>query len=197
MEKTGESRHHCLADFVAPHTAAHVDYCGLFAVTMGQEVEDFAETFEKGHSDDYMGIMVKALGDRLAEAYAEYLHAIVRKDVWGYAPHEDLGMKDLIMEKYRGIRPAPGYPACPDHTEKQKIWSLLEVEKRAGIRLTENFAMTPPSSVSGYYFAHPEAQYFRVGMVDEDQLEDYAKRKGWSLEVAKKWLAPNDGSQDS
>lgn len=165
-------------------------YIGLFAVTMGQVVDDFASQAEdKG--DDYTSIMAKALGDRMAEALTEYLHLKVRQDYWGYCPEENVSIEELIKENYRGIRPAPGYPACPDHTEKAKIWRLLQVESAISASLTENFAMMPASSVSGYYFAAREASYFRVGSLGMDQVQDYAIRKGWSNEEAMRWLAPN------
>jgi 5-methyltetrahydrofolate--homocysteine methyltransferase len=156
-----------------------------------QGVEAFAGEFEQ-RGDDYQSIMVKALGDRFAEALAEYMHKKVR-GLWGYGAHEQLSLESLLEEQYRGIRPAPGYPACPDHTEKRKIWSLLQVDTAIGLSLTENCAMTPASSVSGYYFAHPEAKYFNVGKIDRDQVIDYAKRKGMSIEEVERWLAPNVG----
>ncbi|HAW74491.1 MAG TPA: methionine synthase, partial [Alteromonas australica] len=141
--------------------------------------------------DDYNGIMVKAVADRLAEAFAEYLHERVRKEYWGYAKDEDLSNEELIREKYQGIRPAPGYAACPEHTEKQVIWDLLDAEKHTGMKLTESYAMWPGASVSGWYFAHPESKYFAVAKIQSDQVEDYASRKGWTLEEAEKWLSPN------
>ena len=141
--------------------------------------------------DDYNGIMVKAVADRLAEAFAEYLHERVRKEYWGYAKDEDLSNEELIREKYQGIRPAPGYAACPEHTEKQIIWDLLDAEKHTGMKLTESYAMWPGASVSGWYFAHPESKYFAVAKIQSDQVEDYASRKGWTLEEAEKWLSPN------
>jgi 5-methyltetrahydrofolate--homocysteine methyltransferase len=180
----------CLSDFVAPKELASTDYLGAFAVVC-HGVEAFAGEFEQ-RGDDYQSIMVKALGDRFAEALAEYMHKQVRA-LWGYGAKEDLSLESLLEEKYRGIRPAPGYPACPDHTEKRKIWSLLQVEKSIGLSLTENCAMMPASSVSGFYFAHPEAKYFNVGKIDRDQVVDYAKRKGMSIEEAERWLAPNLG----
>ena len=161
-----------------------------FAVTIGARVEEMAKTFEEAN-DDYSGIMVKALGDRLAEAFAELMHERVRKDLWGYAPSETLANDELIGERYRGIRPAPGYPACPDHTEKRTLFALLEAEARAGLTLTESCAMWPASSVSGFYFSHPESTYFGVGKLGRDQVADYADRKGISLEEAEAWLAPN------
>jgi 5-methyltetrahydrofolate--homocysteine methyltransferase len=151
-----------------------------------------AAAYEAAH-DDYNAIMVKALADRLAEALAELLHQRVRREYWGYAPDEVLDSDALIRERYRGIRPAPGYPACPEHTEKGVLWELLDVERLAGMRLTESFAMDPAASVSGFYFAHPEARYFTVGRIGRDQVEDYARRKGFDLATAEQWLAPNLG----
>ena len=165
---------------------------GAFAVTAGVGLEKLVEAYEADH-DDYSSIMAKALADRLAEAFAEHLHHRVRREYWGYAHDETLGKDDLIAERYRGIRPAPGYPACPDHTEKRLLWELLDVERRVDIRLTESFAMAPASSVSGYYFSHPEAQYFGVGRIGRDQVEDYAKRRKIPIEEAERWLAPNLG----
>jgi len=183
--------YYCLVDFVAPKESGRKDYLGGFAVTAGEEVEDFAKTL-KAKNDDYSAIMVKALGDRFAEALAEMMHKKARI-IWGFGKDENLSFEGLINEKYRGIRPAPGYPACPDHTEKGLLWSLLDAEKNVGITLTENFAMNPPSSVSGFYFAHPEAKYFHVGQIDRDQVDDYARRKNMSVEVVEKWLRPNLG----
>jgi 5-methyltetrahydrofolate--homocysteine methyltransferase len=154
-------------------------------------VEVFAKEFEAAH-DDYQAIMVKALGDRFAEALAEYMHREARA-LWGYGAGESLSIEGLIKEEYRGIRPAPGYPACPDHTEKSKIWSVLKVRESIGLSLTESYAMNPGSSVSGFYFAHPDAKYFNVGKIDRDQVMDYAKRKGMSIEEVERWLAPNLG----
>jgi 5-methyltetrahydrofolate--homocysteine methyltransferase len=179
-----------LADFVAPADSGLKDYIGAFAVTAGIGTQELATAYEKQH-DDYSSIMVKALADRLAEAFAERMHERVRKEFWGYAADEALDNDALIQERYQGIRPAPGYPACPDHTEKATLFSLLEAEARAGIRLTEGFAMMPASSVSGFYFWHPEAEYFGVGRIDKDQVEDYARRKGMDLLTAERWLAPN------
>ena len=178
-----------LADFIAPKESGLADYIGAFAVTVGHGVEEFAKSFEEAN-DDYNAIMSKALGDRLAEAFAEYLHHRVRQE-WGYGRNENLTNDELIREKYRGIRPAAGYPACPDHTEKQLLWELLEVENHTGIKLTESCAMWPASSVSGLYFAHPKAKYFAVGKIDRDQVKDWAKRKDMSLTDAERWLAPN------
>ncbi len=181
----------CLADFVAPAGTAE-DYLGAFAVTAGIGLDEHVARLEAAH-DDYSAIMLKALADRLAEAFAERLHQRVRTELWGYASDEDLDNAALIAEQYRGIRPAPGYPACPDHTEKATLWQLLDVERAAGISLTESFAMLPTAAVSGWYFAHPEARYFAVGKIGQDQAEDYASRKGWRLGMAERWLAPNLG----
>lgn len=179
-----------LADFIAPASSGIKDYIGCFCVTAGWGADELAAAHEDA-LDDYQAIMIKALADRLAEASAEYWHEQVRKKYWGYATDEKLNNEALIQEKYQGIRPAPGYPACPDHQEKQTIWEILEVEKNIGVKLTENLAMWPAASVSGYYFAHPKARYFGLGKIKEDQLADYAARKGISLEEARKWLAPN------
>ena len=162
------------------------------AVTAGIGIEKLVEQFEKDH-DDYNSIMIKAIADRLAEAFAEKMHELVRKEFWGYAKDEELTTEDLIKEEYLGIRPAPGYPACPDHTEKRLLFDLLQAEKNAGIELTENFAMYPAASVSGFYFGHPESKYFGIGKINKDQVEDYAKRKGKDLAFIEKWLAPNLG----
>jgi len=182
----------CLSDFIAPKSSGKTDWIGAFAVTAGIGVKYLVEQYEKEH-DDYSAIMVKAIADRLAEAFAELLHKKVRTEFWGYAKDEDLSDTDLIKEKFVGIRPAPGYPACPDHTEKQKIWDLLDVVTNIGISLTESFAMDPAASVSGLYFAHPKSQYFSVGKITKDQVGDYAKRKEISVSEAEKWLAPNLG----
>jgi 5-methyltetrahydrofolate--homocysteine methyltransferase len=179
-----------LADYVAPIDSAHHDYVGTFCVTAGFGTDEIAAQFEADH-DDYNSIMVKALSDRLAEAFAEYLHEKVRKEVWGYAPDEVLSGEELIKEAYTGIRPAPGYPACPDHLEKLTLWDLMQVEERIGVTLTESLAMWPAASVSGYYLAHPEAKYFGLGKIKRDQLEDYAKRRGVDIKTAEKWLMPN------
>ncbi|HDF2329953.1 TPA: methionine synthase [Morganella morganii] len=180
----------CLADFVAPPGIP--DYLGAFAVTGGLEEDTLAAQFEAEH-DDYNKIMVKALSDRLAEGFAEYLHEQVRKTVWGYSPDEDLDNDLLIRENYQGIRPAPGYPACPEHTEKSKIWELLDVESHTGMRLTESYAMWPGASVSGWYFSHPQSRYFAVAQIQKDQIEDYATRKGMPVKELERWLAPNLG----
>jgi 5-methyltetrahydrofolate--homocysteine methyltransferase len=179
-----------LADFIAPIETGKTDYIGAFAVTAGLGIEALVEKFEKDH-DDYNSIMIKALADRLAEAFAECLHQRVRREFWGYAKDEQLGNDELIDEKYAGIRPAPGYPACPDHTEKRILFDLLDAEARADIKLTESFAMYPASSVSGWYFSHPESRYFGLGKIARDQVEDYARRKGMTVAEVERWLAPN------
>ena len=181
---------YCLSDFVAPVGSGINDYIGAFAVTGGIGEDELAASYEE-KGDDYNAIMVKAVADRLAEAFAEYLHEQVRKQYWGYAPDESLSNDDLIREKYQGIRPAPGYAACPEHTEKQLIWDLLNAEEHTGMKLTESYAMWPGASVSGWYFAHPEARYFAVAKIQQDQVEDYATRKGWDIETAQRWLGPN------
>ena len=179
---------HCLADYLAPKAGGRADYLGGFAVTSGHGVDAFAAEFAAKH-DDYSAIMVQALGDRLAEALAELMHKAAR-DASGYGRTENLPMADILREKYRGIRPAPGYPACPDHTEKRTLFDLLQAEQATGIHLTESFAMTPASAVSGFYFNHPGAKYFAVGKLARDQVEDYARRKGLPVPEAEKWLAP-------
>ena len=178
-----------LADFVAPQSKAVKDYIGTFCVSTGFGVREIAERFEK-ENDDYNSIMIKALADRLAEAFAEYLHKEVRTQYWGYAPEENLTNEELIKEAYKGIRPAPGYPACPDHLEKETLWEMMEVEEHIGVKLTESYAMWPAASVSGYYFAHPEAKYFGLGKIKEDQLLDYSKRRNITIDEARKWLNP-------
>ncbi|MGH3145869.1 MAG: vitamin B12 dependent-methionine synthase activation domain-containing protein, partial [Rubrobacter sp.] len=183
---------HCLADFVAPRSTGLEDHIGLFAVTAGLGADEAARRFEEDN-DDYSAIMVKALADRLAEAFAELLHRRVRKEYWGFAADEKLDSEALIREEYKGIRPAPGYPACPEHTEKRTLWGLLDVENNADITLTESCAMSPGAAVSGYYFSHPDSRYFGVAEIGRDQAQDYAKRKDWNLEEAEKWLAPNLG----
>jgi 5-methyltetrahydrofolate--homocysteine methyltransferase len=179
-----------LADFVAPRESGIADYVGAFAVTAGAGAAELAASFEAAH-DDYNAILAKALADRLAEAFAERLHERVRREYWGYAPDESLENADLIREKYQGIRPAPGYPACPDHTEKRTLFDLLRAESNAGIALTESYAMLPAASVSGYYFWRPESQYFGVGKIERDQAEDYARRKELPLSTVERWLSPN------
>jgi 5-methyltetrahydrofolate--homocysteine methyltransferase len=178
-----------LADFVAPRGCGLADHIGAFAVTAGIGEAAVVERF-KHANDDYSAIMAKALADRLAEALAERLHQRVRKEFWGYARDEALSNSELIAERYRGIRPAPGYPAQPDHTEKATLFALLQPEREIGVRLTESFAMWPGASVCGLYFSHPQSHYFGVGRIERDQIEDYAKRKGWTVEDAERWLAP-------
>ncbi len=182
----------CLADFIAPAGSGCADYLGAFAVTAGIGIDEHVARFEAAH-DDYSSIMLKALADRLAEALAERMHERVRRELWGYAPDESLDGAALVDEKYQGIRPAPGYPACPEHTEKASLWTLLDAERNVGIRLTESFAMFPTAAVSGFYFSHPQAHYFGVGQIDRDQVASYAARKGWTPAQAERWLAPNLG----
>jgi 5-methyltetrahydrofolate--homocysteine methyltransferase len=187
--KPSEQAQLCLSDFVAPAASGRADYIGAFAVTAGIGIDAHVARFEAAH-DDYSSIMLKALADRLAEALAERMHERVRRELWAYAPHEHLGGDALIREEYQGIRPAPGYPACPDHTEKATLWRLLDAERTAGIQLTESFAMFPTAAVSGFYFSHPKAHYFGVGKIDRDQVVSYAQRKGFTLNEAERWLAP-------
>ena len=175
VEKNSKRANFCLADFVAPIGTKN-DFIGGFLVTAGSGIETLASKFEK-KNDDYNSILVKSIGDRIAEAFAEMLHKDVRTNLWGYAQNEDLTTKELIQEKFEGIRPAPGYPACPDHTEKKTLFELLDVSSNLKVKLTESFAMTPASSVSGLYFANPQASYFGVGKIFKDQVEDYAKEK--------------------
>jgi 5-methyltetrahydrofolate--homocysteine methyltransferase len=188
-KKPADIPNYCLADYIAPKDSKVKDYIGGFAVTAGIGIEKKMKEFEKAN-DDYSAIMLQALADRLAEAFAEHLHLRVRREFWGYAADEALSNDDIIAEKYRGIRPAPGYPACPEHSEKGPLFELLQAPKNAGITLTESYAMLPTAAVSGFYFSHPQAQYFATGKVDKEQVADYAKRKGWSVEEAEKWLAP-------
>jgi 5-methyltetrahydrofolate--homocysteine methyltransferase len=176
-----------LADFIAPKGTD--DYIGAFVVTAGIGEEARAKAFKDAH-DDYSAILLSALADRLAEAFAERLHARVRKDFWGYAPDEALSNDELIAEKYRGIRPAPGYPAQPEHSEKATLFQLLDAEDKIGVKLTESYAMWPGSSVSGFYYSHPESRYFGTGKIERDQVEDYARRKGWDMATAERWLGP-------
>jgi 5-methyltetrahydrofolate--homocysteine methyltransferase len=187
--KADDKPNYALADFIAPKETGRIDYLGAFAVTAGHGVEEFARGFE-AELDDYTSIMAKALGDRLAEAFAECMHKKMR-EFWQYGKGETFDSEDLIRERYRGIRPAAGYPASPDHTEKSILFKLLDAKNQVGIDITENFAMYPASSVSGLYFAHPESRYFAVGMINRDQVEDYAKRKGMTVEEIEKWCAPN------
>jgi 5-methyltetrahydrofolate--homocysteine methyltransferase len=191
-EKPPGRPYRALADFVAPKDSGLEDYLGAFVVTAGLGAEEFVRELEAAH-DDYGAIMVKALADRLAEAFAERLHERVRREFWGYAPEEHLSNEELIREAYRGIRPAPGYPACPDHTEKALLFELLDATAHTGVRLTESYAMWPAASVCGLYFAHPEARYFAVGRLGRDQIEDYARRKGMDVKRVERWLAPNLG----
>ena len=179
----------CLSDFIAPAQSGRADYIGAFAVTAGIGIDEHVARFEAQH-DDYSSIMLKALADRLAEALAERLHERVRRELWAYAPNEHLDNTGLIREEYQGIRPAPGYPACPDHTEKGLLWRLLDAERTASLHLTESFAMFPTAAVSGFYFSHPKAHYFGVGKIDRDQVLSYAQRKGFTMSQAERWLAP-------
>ena len=189
-EKPAGNPNQCLADFVAPKDSGLCDYLGAFAVTSGLGCEERAKAFEAAN-DDYSAIMLKALADRLAEAFAEHLHWKARREYWGYAADEKLSSAEMIAEKYAGIRPAPGYPACPEHTEKGALFELLQAPEKAGIALTESFAMWPTAAVSGFYFSHPQSQYFAVGKIDRDQLVDYAKRKSWDIAMAERWLGSN------
>jgi 5-methyltetrahydrofolate--homocysteine methyltransferase len=186
MVKDNERANYALSDFVAPEGE---DWIGGFCVTAGPEADVIADEF-RAKGDDYSSIMCKALADRFAEAMAEYMHERVRKELWGYAPGEALTTEELIAEKYRGIRPAPGYPSQPEHTEKATLFKLLDAEKHIGVSLTSSYAMSPAASVSGMYFAHPDAIYFALGRIERDQVEDYARRKGWETKQAERWLAP-------
>ena len=193
-KKSSDRPNFALADFVAPKDSGVADYFGGFAVSTGFGVDELAAEFEAAN-DDYNAILIKALADRLAEAFAERMHQRVRMEFWGYAPDETLDNQDLISEKYQGIRPAPGYPACPDHTEKAALFELLDASNNTGITLTQSFAMHPAAAVSGWYFWRPEARYFGVGKIGRDQVEDYARRKGMALADIERWLAPNLGYQ--
>jgi 5-methyltetrahydrofolate--homocysteine methyltransferase len=190
MAKPAGQPNWCLADFVAP--APTKDYLGAFVVTAGINEDTKVKAFEAAH-DDYSAILFKALCDRLAEAFAERMHQRVRKEFWGYAGEEALTNEQLIAEHYRGIRPAPGYPACPEHSEKGPLFELLNAQGDIGVSLTESYAMVPVASVSGFYISHPDARYFAVAKLGRDQVEDYARRKGWDLATAERWLAPNLG----
>ncbi|TBR11663.1 MAG: methionine synthase, partial [Lysobacter sp.] len=190
VDKPVERPDFCLADFIAPKDTGLRDGIGAFAVTAGLGIEPHVARFEAAH-DDYNAILLKALADRLAEALAERLHERVRREFWGYAPDEALDNEALVTERYRGIRPAPGYPACPEHSEKATLFAMLDATSTIGIELTESFAMYPAASVSGYYFAHPGSQYFVVGRISKEQVTDYARRKGVELTQAERWLAPN------
>jgi 5-methyltetrahydrofolate--homocysteine methyltransferase len=184
--KRGGKPNNCLADFIDNSD----DWIGGFAVTAGHGIDEHVQRFEMD-KDDYNSILLKALADRLAEAFAERMHAHVRRDLWGYAADEKLNNKDLIREKYQGIRPAPGYPACPDHSLKPILFDMLDATQNTGIELTSGFAMTPTAAVSGFYFAHPQAEYFGVARIGEDQVEEYAVRRGVSVDQARQWLRPN------
>ncbi|HEY1067064.1 MAG TPA: vitamin B12 dependent-methionine synthase activation domain-containing protein, partial [Pirellulales bacterium] len=190
-ERKGQKDFRALADYIAPVESGRKDYIGAFVVTTGHGCAELAAKYERDH-DDYSSILVKALADRLAEAFAERLHADARL-AWGYGREETLSNEELIAEKYRGIRPAPGYPACPDHTEKRGLFDLLKAEQATGVELTESYAMSPAASVSGFYFAHPEARYFAVDRLTRDQIENYAARKGVPVAEVERWLAPNLG----
>jgi 5-methyltetrahydrofolate--homocysteine methyltransferase len=194
-EKRRGQPNKALSDFIAPKETGIADYIGGFAVTTGIGVPELVKQFEDDH-DDYNAILTKALADRLAEAMAELMHEKIRKQYWGYAPDEDFSNNDLIREKYTGVRPAPGYPAQPDHTEKPILFDLLNVQETTGIELTENLAMTPASSISGLYFSHPESDYFNVGNITKDQVKDYAARKGMSVDEVERWLGSNLGYED-
>jgi 5-methyltetrahydrofolate--homocysteine methyltransferase len=183
---------YCLSDFIAPASTKLDDHIGAFAVTTGIGIEEHVKRFEEDH-DDYQAIMLKVLADRLAEAFAELMHKRVRTEYWAYAKDEQLDNAQLIAEEYKGIRPAPGYPACPDHTEKAKLWQLIDADQNAGISITESFAMLPAASVSGWYFSNPESKYYAVAKINRDQVEDYAKRKKMTLAETERWLSPNLG----
>jgi 5-methyltetrahydrofolate--homocysteine methyltransferase len=189
MARERDTPNLALADFVAPSGTGIADYVGAFALTSGIGEDEIAARF-RADKDDYSAILLSALADRLAEAFAEYLHRRVRRELWAYAPDEDFTNEQLIAEAYRGIRPAPGYPAQPDHSEKATLFRILDAEARAGVKLTENFAMWPSSSVCGVYLSHPDSRYFGVGKVDRDQVEEYAARKSWKLAEAERWLGP-------
>jgi 5-methyltetrahydrofolate--homocysteine methyltransferase len=179
----------CLSDFIAPKESGRIDYIGAFAVTTGHGIDAHVKAFEDAH-DDYQAIILKALADRFAESFAEHLHRRVRTEFWGYAANEALSNDELIREKYRGIRPAPGYPACPDHREKRSLWSLLDVEAATEVSLTESLAMWPTASVSGFYFAHPDARYFTLGQIGKDQLASYSALRNEAVDENARWLSP-------
>ena len=189
-DKVNGQPNYSLADFIAPAESGVEDYIGGFAVSTGFGVEELAAEYEKNH-DDYNSILLKALADRLAESFAEHLHQRIRTEFWGYVDSESFSNEELIKEKYRGIRPAPGYPACPDHTEKRTLFDLLSVEENIGLELTEHYAMTPAAAVSGFYYSHPDTRYFAVGKIDQDQVASIAERKGKSVEEMTRWLRPN------
>ena len=191
-EKFDDKPYYAMSDFIAQKDSGRLDYIGGFAVTAGIGIEKLVAEYERNH-DDYRSIMMKALADRLAEAFAERMHELVRKEYWGYAPNENCTHEDFIQGNYRGIRPAPGYPACPDHTEKPLLFKLIEAQKNTQITLTENFAMLPAASVCGFYFAHPDTRYFWLGQIARDQMEDYARRKNMPVDVLERWLAPHIG----
>ncbi|MBL8012228.1 MAG: methionine synthase, partial [Candidatus Omnitrophica bacterium] len=180
------------ADFIAPKETGIKDYIGIFAVTAGVGLDEIVKKYKTDH-DDYKSIMATALADRMAEAFAEHLHERVRKELWGYAPQENLSNEELILGKYRGTRPAPGYPACPDHTEKDILFKLVDVTANTGITMTESYAMFPTAAVCGFYFSHPKSKYFAIGKIAKDQVTDYAKRKDMDLPVMERWLGPNLG----
>jgi 5-methyltetrahydrofolate--homocysteine methyltransferase len=188
MDRNKQNANFCLADFIAPE-GKQPDWLGSFAVSAGFGIEAQVENYKKDH-DDYNAILLEALADRFAEALAEKMHELTRKHLWGYSADEALSHHELIKEKYHGIRPAPGYPACPEHTEKGLLWELLQPEQRIGLKITESYAMWPAAAVSGWYFAHPDSRFFGVGKIQRDQVEDYAQRKGWTIEEAEKWLGP-------
>jgi 5-methyltetrahydrofolate--homocysteine methyltransferase len=192
MQNPENGKHKSLADYIAPKESGIKDFIGAFAVTAGIGADELSMSY-KNDNDDFSAIMVKVLADRLAEAFAEYLHFKVRTELWAYSGNEKLNEDELLKEKYIGIRPAPGYPALPDHTEKELLFDLLDAEKRTGIKLTESMFMTPAASVSGFYFAHPEIKYFPIGKIGRDQVLDYRKRKGMSIENIEKWLSQNLG----
>lgn len=190
IKKAKDQPNLSLADFIAPKESGKQDYIGAFVVTAGLNIDSRVKAFEEDH-DDYHAILLKALADRLAEAFAEYLHEKVRTQSWGYAADEQLENEELIKEKYQGIRPAPGYPACPDHTEKPTLFKLLNASETTGVSLTDSYAMWPAASVSGWYFAHPQSKYFGVGKIALDQVHDIAERKGLEKEKMERWLSPN------
>ena len=189
MARNNQQANYCLSDFIAPKSTGKADWLGAFASTAGIGIEERLANYKADH-DDYNMILLEALADRLAEAFAERLHEKVRIEYWAYVDNEQLSNEEIIKEKYQGIRPAPGYPACPDHTEKGLLWELLEPDTRIGLKLTESYAMWPAAAVSGWYFSHPQSRYFGTGKIQKDQVEDYAKRKGWDLATAEKWLMP-------
>jgi 5-methyltetrahydrofolate--homocysteine methyltransferase len=190
VKKSQDQPNYSLADFIAPKSSGKIDYIGAFVVTAGLNMDDRVKQFEMDH-DDYNAILLKALADRLAEAFAEFLHKEVRTKYWGYSKNESLDNEELIKEKYQGIRPAPGYPACPDHTEKPTLFDLLNAQENIGVTLTESYAMMPAASVSGWYFSHPESRYFGVGKINIDQVHDIARRKGIDEMKMERWLSPN------